>query len=653
MSGGESNDIETMRKVQEFLGGYGAREDIVVPGFGMTETCAGAIFDTGVLENGEGKEVAGLGKCVPGIELRIMLEEGEEAKVNEVGGLELKGDIVFKGYWRNEVATKEAFREDGWFRTGDEAFIDEMGNLNLLGRKKGVVNINGIKIETGEVLKEIEKGLRECGLEVRVVCFASRGKGDITERITVGYFGENITDEERVKVDKVVVESCMMVTGAAGGKPIVFGVVGEQRKGLVPVSSLGKISGAKMRSLFEGGVFDEDVEVHREALERGRREEEEGELTELTELEVIVRKEVCGAIGIEDVGLVRVNDTFFDMGFTSIDLIQLKRLVDVRLETSVPAITFLQHPSVKKLATALVRLGHGSQTNGSGGLGAEYDPVVVFRPTGSKTPLWLIHPGVGEVLIFVRLAEQLAGDDRPIYALRTRGFELGQTPFSSIEETVETYISHIKIHQPNGPYALAGYCYGGMLAFEIAKKLNATSSLEQGVKFQGSFDLPPHIKDRMRQLGWNWCLLYLAQFVDAITEQQLEDEEELILKLSRDEAFDRVMGICKPERLEELGMDKKTLLRWVNVAYELHHIARDYEPSGMVHSIDVFHAYPLRIAAKTRDEWVNDKLSKWKDFCTTAPRFHEVGGEHYTMLGPDHVAGFAKILREALAQRGI
>lgn len=55
----------------------------------------------------------------------------------------------------------------------------------------------------------------------------------------------------------------------------------------------------------------------------------------------------------------------------------------------------------------------------------DYDPVVTLHLGGRKAPLWLVYPGVGEVLVFINLVRYLADDDRPIYALRARGFELG------------------------------------------------------------------------------------------------------------------------------------------------------------------------------------------------------------------------------------
>lgn len=82
-------------------------------------------------------------------------------------------------------------------------------------------------------------------------------------------------------------------------------------------------------------------------------------------------------------------------------------------------------------------------------------------------------------------------------------------------------------------------------------------------------------------------------------------------------------------------------------------MAADYEPSGMVDVLDVFHAIPLKTAASSPEDWLENHLSKWKDFCHTEPRFHPVRGAHYTMLGIDHVASFATTLQAALRARGL
>ena len=128
---------------------------------------------------------------------------------------------------------------------------------------------------------------------------------------------------------------------------------------------------------------------------------------------------------------------------------------------------------------------------------------------------------------------------------------------------------------------------------------------------------------------------------------------ELRAMKSHEEILSRVVSLSAPGRLQELGLNKRKLHEWADVAMKLHDMARDYDPSGIVEGIDVFVASPLIAVAKSREEWMEKHLRFWADFSATAPRFHSVPGEHYTMLGPDNIHSFQKILKNALRSRGV
>lgn len=123
ISGGEANFVETCAALTEQLSGYGASGTFVRPEFGMTETCAGSIYGLNCpsYDLQKGLEFASLGLPVPGIKMRIALDNGiegtlpgygpiaKEAGMNEVGSLQVAGKAVFEEYYNNEVATREAF----------------------------------------------------------------------------------------------------------------------------------------------------------------------------------------------------------------------------------------------------------------------------------------------------------------------------------------------------------------------------------------------------------------------------------------------------------------------------------------------------------------------------------------------------------------
>jgi thioesterase domain-containing protein/acyl-CoA synthetase (AMP-forming)/AMP-acid ligase II len=744
VSGGEANDMETCVKVSSLLEGFGAPQGVLSPGFGMTETCAGCIYnhDCPGYDLARGYGVASLGRCIKGMEMRVTVLENStqqrrSAQPGETGGLELRGTMVFRAYYRNATATAEAFTPDGWFRTGDRAVLDTKGHLCLSGRSKEVVNINGVKTPISDIQLLLERAVEGKGV-ARLVVFPSCAAH--TEQVTVAYVplhvkshqqptlahasgsnGSNTTyaGSDAAEIECLLVKECLLATSS---RPLVFALSADSLP-LLPTTTLGKISRAKMRSLFEEGAFAADVARYRSAVESSRlhqrqrngvsskveRKHQPGVRPAISEAEASLLQNFIRARDGENVtmndGTTAAGDPEFDidvdmpvweLGFTSMTLIHLKHAIDKRLGISLPLVTLMKNPTARSLAVALSDMlllnklnqnGHDTPPNGATPQvpsQTHYDPVVTFRSTGSRTPLWLVHPGVGEVLVFAGLVQHLTDDDRPVYAFRAPGFEPGEQRFESVSQAVDTYVAALRRRQPRGPYALAGYSYGAMLAFEMAKQLQDDKREE--VRFLGSFNLPPHIKTRMRHLNWNLCLLNLAHFVGLISDERAARIEELGYDdeanpetvnastrgpdhfdrsrdgldggfrtlTSRSQALAIILGAADKARLEELGIGEAELARWADVAYGLQHMAVDYEPSGQLDSIDVFHAVPLRAVAATREAWLRDHLSRWQEFCKTGGvRFHEVGGAHYTMIGPDYVAGFAMVLKQALRDRGV
>ena len=163
-----------------------------------------------------------------------------------------------------------------------------------------------------------------------------------------------------------------------------------------------------------------------------------------------------------------------------------------------------------------------------------YNPVVPLRIGGDRTPLWLIHPGTGEVLVFINLVKYIT--DRPLYALRARGFEDDQRCFETMSEVLEAYYSHIKKTQPQGPYAILGYSEGGIIAFELAKLLEADGDK---VLFCGAMDMPPYIEMLLGKTDWLSTLVKVSFLLQLTTREHAHEMEDGLRQGSREEAITR------------------------------------------------------------------------------------------------------------------
>ena len=116
-------------------------------GYGLTE--AAPVVTSG-LPDGPDKP-ASIGVPLPGLEVRLVDEAGEDTYAGDPGEIWVRGPNVFPGYWRNEEATRAALTEDGWLRTGDVAVVDDDGWLYIVDRAKDLIIVSGFNVYPAEV----------------------------------------------------------------------------------------------------------------------------------------------------------------------------------------------------------------------------------------------------------------------------------------------------------------------------------------------------------------------------------------------------------------------------------------------------------------------------------------------------------------------
>ena len=92
-----------------------------------------------------------VGFPLPDVSLRVQGDEGQPLPTGEIGGIQVKGPNVFKGYWRMPEKTAEEFTPDGYFKTGDVGKIDERGYVTIVGRSKDLIISGGYNVYPAEI----------------------------------------------------------------------------------------------------------------------------------------------------------------------------------------------------------------------------------------------------------------------------------------------------------------------------------------------------------------------------------------------------------------------------------------------------------------------------------------------------------------------
>jgi long-chain acyl-CoA synthetase len=146
VSGGSAMPVEVLRAFEEAFG------CTILEGYGLSETSPVASFNQLDAERKPGS----IGTPIPGVEMRVVNDEGVDVERGEVGEIAIRGENVMKGYWGKPEETATAI-PDGWFRTGDLARQDDDGYFFIVDRKKEMIIRGGYNVyprEIEEVLYE-------------------------------------------------------------------------------------------------------------------------------------------------------------------------------------------------------------------------------------------------------------------------------------------------------------------------------------------------------------------------------------------------------------------------------------------------------------------------------------------------------------------
>jgi long-chain acyl-CoA synthetase len=162
-------------------------------GYGLTE--ASPVVTSSLVDRPS--RPGSIGVPLPGIEVRLVDEEAEDALVGDPGEIWVRGPNVFQGYWESEEATAAALTPDGWLRTGDIAVADDEGWLYIVDRAKDLIIVSGFNVYPAEVEEAL---LEHPGIaQVAVVGNAHPYSGETVVAFVVTEPGRLLEEDEVIE----------------------------------------------------------------------------------------------------------------------------------------------------------------------------------------------------------------------------------------------------------------------------------------------------------------------------------------------------------------------------------------------------------------------------------------------------------------------
>jgi len=520
------------------------------------------------------------------------------------GEIYIGGDGVAKGYLNQPVLTAEKFITDPFsdtpgnkiYRTGDTGKFLENGEIECLGRIDSQIKIRGYRIETGEIEYHL---VNQYNVKEAVV-LAQPDKNGIDKLVAYVVTGDNYKAEsetDQIKGWKMALKAVLpdyMVPDNLIAVPAM------------PLTPNGKVDKKALSN--KHSQLAESIHLF---------------MAPRTDVEKLVADVWSEFLEIKNIGIY---DNFFELGGHSLIAVQVMTRIEKLTGKRLPLATLFENSTVEKLALMLEMDGKS----------IVWDSLVPIKPSGNKMPLYIVHGAGLNVLLFNTLASGMDAD-QPVYGLQAKGLNGIDEPLSNIVDIAAHYNAAIMAQNPTGPYALAGYSFGGIIAFEMAKQLE-----EQGkqVKMLAMFDtyayrspyFDPWLKMQVkrgkffaRKLAYN--LTFPNGFVNTMVHTGKVTKRGLIKifwKLFKDDKQEGFFGYAN--KIDEMNVlaEKLYKLEARNITIEL-------------------------FRAEDRTFYLDDfEYLGWKPYALKGVNVHKIPGGHNSIFKAPNDKIFASILQNCL-----
>lgn len=399
-----------------------------------------------------------IGKPIDNTQVYILDKEQHQVPAGEEGEIYIGGEGIARGYVGRPDLTSERFIDDTFsgsggkiYKTGDWGKTLDNGEVQYLGRIDHQIKIRGYRIETEEIEYQL-KNQRDIK-DALIILHEDRlgNKQLVAYIIAKGYFTPYQRDKKIGKWKNNLKNKLpdYMV-------PSVFILIPR-----MPLMPNGKLDRKKLPIPTT------------KPLSRSNKKPS-------TETEKKITQIILNNTDFEHIG---INDNFIDLGIDSLIALTIIVGIEEQFHKRLPLTILVHYPSVKLLAQFIDSASD-----------SPYNSLINLKTGGDKVPLYLVH-GIGLNLFNFNSIIEHMDANQPVFGLRAAGLDGNEAPLESIETIAAYYNQEILSHDPIGPYAIAGYSMGGIIAYEMAiqlkeagKKVEMLAMIDTNV--QESFQAP-------------------------------------------------------------------------------------------------------------------------------------------------------------------
>lgn len=545
-----------------------------------------------------------VGKPISGARIYILDERLQLLPAGCVGQIAIAGNVVGRGYLGDVETTGRVFIPSPFgdfqqrlYLTGDLGRWNSKGELEFIGRMDTQVKMNGQRIELGEIEATLAKcpGIRQVAVVLK--------QDDHSQRLVAFWVGGPTVTNAKLRAYAQQQLPSHMAPNTC---------VELQTMPLTPNGKIDRLSLPQPDNSTDSVMFVPP------------RDEIEFKMTRLWEDE----------LGVQGIS---VYDNFFERGGHSLKAVSLLGRLQTEFNVALPLRTLFDFQTVESLSQVVRKSTVDKPPLAASSL------VRLQAGDSSHAPLFLIHPHGGTVFCYQALVEAL-GPEFPVFGIQCRGLEQDEQPMSSFSLMAAEYVKEIRSAQPHGPYRIAGWSLGGMLAFEVVRQLEANSL---DVTFLGVFDsaLPDEGHSNLEFLLPKSASITPEEFnvdmsIGAFARWFLQADKQQLKDLTEEQAVERLKEFAQRAGMLPPDVSPAMLRRFANVAISSAVAMFQYRPAGKVQT-------DVRLFRAT-NTLVPDP-SIWIPWTEGTVHTCQVPGSHYDMVFPPTAKVLGELVRKELA----